>query len=96
MNETGNEAGNDTGKTEQHELASRRGFLKKAAYVAPAVMTLNVVPSIAAAGSGLAGCNNGIGNGDDCTPPGDPFDNDQDPSANPSTGPNATWKDTTQ
>ena len=30
---------------------SRRGFLVKAAYVAPLVVTLNVMPSIASAGS---------------------------------------------
>ncbi|MDH5426432.1 MAG: twin-arginine translocation signal domain-containing protein [Gammaproteobacteria bacterium] len=32
----------------------RRDFLKKAAYAAPVVMTLQVAPSIASAGSGMA------------------------------------------
>ncbi len=33
---------------------SRRGFLRKAAYTAPLIATISVLPSIAAAGS----CNN--------------------------------------
>jgi hypothetical protein len=47
---------------------SRRGFIKKLAFVPPAIVTLSVIPSIASAGS--PGCNNGPGNGPDCLPPG--------------------------
>ncbi len=47
---------------------SRRDFLKKTAYVAPVVLTLQAAPSLAAVGS--ARCNNGFGNGSDCEPPG--------------------------
>jgi len=39
----------------------RRNFIKKAAYIAPAVMTLAAAPSIAQSGSG-AGSNSGGGN----------------------------------
>lgn len=50
---------------------SRRDFVKKAAYTAPAVLTLAAVPSFAGNGSGRVKrkCNNGFGNGPDgCTP----------------------------
>jgi hypothetical protein len=47
---------------------SRREILKKAAYAAPVIMTLSVMPAFARTGS--AHCNNGVGNGPDCDPPG--------------------------
>jgi hypothetical protein len=65
--------------------ASKRELLKKAAYVAPAILTLKVVPSFASSGSGLADRegeefktkgNNGVGNGEDPQPPGNPPVND--------------------
>lgn len=54
---------------------SRREFLKIAGYVAPVVLTLSVMPAHAQSGSGVPnlnreGCNNGLGNFDDCPPPG--------------------------
>ena len=39
--------------TDQQQNSSRRNFLKKAAYVAPVIMTLKVTPSIASSGSGM-------------------------------------------
>ena len=45
---------------------SRREFLRKTAYVAPAIMTLSAVPAFAKSGSN---CNNGVAH-QDCTPPG--------------------------
>jgi hypothetical protein len=45
---------------------SRRKFIQKVAYAAPMIATISVLPSIASAGS----CNNGVGNGADCLPPG--------------------------
>jgi len=43
---------------EQSEVdRSRRGFLVKAAYVAPLVITLNVMPSVASAGSSFVATN---------------------------------------
>ncbi len=52
--------------------SSRRGFMERVAYTAPMVATLTVLPSIASAGSAAAKtkCNNGVGNGADCLPPG--------------------------
>lgn len=47
---------------------SRRKFLKTSTYVVPVVLTLSAMPSIASQGS--AHCNNGVGNGADCLPPG--------------------------
>ena len=47
---------------------SRRDFLKKTAYIAPVVITLNAAPRLASAGS-IKG-NNGFGNGCEGTPPG--------------------------
>ena len=38
---------------------SRRGFIKKAAYVAPLVLTLKATPAYAARGSGGCGGNGG-------------------------------------
>jgi hypothetical protein len=66
--------------------ASKRELLKKVAYVAPAILTLKVVPSFASSGSALAEQaregkdnekgNNGVGNGLDPQPPGNPKVND--------------------
>ena len=69
------------------ELASRRDVLKRAAYVAPAILTLKAVPAYAQSGSGLTTQarekgNNGVGNGPDPQPPGNPRVND-----GPGTGP---------
>lgn len=49
---------------------SRRDFLKKTAYVAPVVLTLQATPALAGQGSALKlKCNNGFGDGGDgCTP----------------------------
>lgn len=56
---------------------SRREFLGKASYVAPAILTLEAIPAFAKSGS-----NNGVGNGLDGQPPGNPPVND-----GPGTGP---------
>jgi len=40
---------------------SRRDFLKKAVYVAPAIVTLNAVPAFAGSGSGYGGGGHGGG-----------------------------------
>ena len=57
------------------EQISKRELLKKAAYIAPAILTLKAVPSFAKNGSGEKG-NNGVGNGEDPQPPGNPRPND--------------------
>ena len=44
-------------------MPSRRDFLKKAAYVAPAIVTLNAVPAFAGAGSDRRGHGNRGGHG---------------------------------
>ena len=41
-------------RTEMHK-SSRRAFVKKAAYVAPAILTLAAAPRFATAGSGKGG-----------------------------------------
>ena len=72
------------------EQTSKRELLKRAAYVAPMMLTLKVAPTFAASGSGLAENaetdkekgNNGVGNGLDPQPPGNPPVND-----GPGTGP---------
>ena len=65
------------------EKISKRELLKKAAYVAPAILTLKAIPSFASQGSGeRQKGNNGVGNGEDPQPPGDPKVND-----GPGTGP---------
>jgi hypothetical protein len=46
----------------------RRSFIKKAAYVAPAIVTMTAIPSFASVGSGRG--NEGVGNGYDAPPPG--------------------------
>ncbi len=43
---------NKTDKAVTPENPERRSFVKKASYVAPAIMTLPVIPSIAQSGSG--------------------------------------------
>ena len=73
------------------EHASRRELLKKAAYVTPAILTLKAVPAYAQSGSGANALrrgntgngqgngsqgNNGVGNGIDPQPPGNPKVND--------------------
>ena len=61
---------------------SKRELLKKAAYVAPVILTLKAVSSFAGTGSGRPKGNNGVGNGEDPQPPGNPPVND-----GPGTGP---------
>jgi hypothetical protein len=72
-----------------NEQISKRKLLKKAAYVAPAILTLKAMPSFASQGS-LKG-NNGVGNGEDPQPPGDPKIND-----GPGTGPGNPGSDINQ
>jgi hypothetical protein len=57
----------------KHDV-SKRKFIKTAAYVAPAILTLKATPSFASAGSGRG--NNGVGNGEDGQPPGNEPIND--------------------
>lgn len=54
---------------------TRREFVRKAAYLAPAIVTLTVLPAHQAVGSIRKG-NNGVGNGVDPQPPGNPPYND--------------------
>ncbi|MBI5462521.1 MAG: hypothetical protein HY941_10085 [Gammaproteobacteria bacterium] len=70
-------------KTEMNST-SRREFVKKLAYIPPAIVSLTILPAFHAAGSGLTGPrgNNGVGNGEDPQPPGNPPIND-----GPGTGP---------
>jgi len=57
--------------------SSKRKFLKTAVYVAPAILTLKAIPSFASSGSGRGDHgNNGVGNGYDPQPPGNPPIND--------------------
>ena len=64
---------------------SRRSFLKKAAYTTPLILTLKAEPAFASYGSGTdVRGNNGVGNGVDPQPPGNPPVND-----GPGTGPGA-------
>jgi hypothetical protein len=67
------------------EQTSKREWLKKAAYITPAILTLTAVSSFAANGSGVTELakekdkqkgNNGVGNGIDPQPPGNPPVND--------------------
>jgi hypothetical protein len=64
--------------TDMTELnSSKRKFLKAAAYVAPAILTLKAIPSFASSGSGRGDQgNNGVGNGYDPQPTGNPPIND--------------------
>jgi hypothetical protein len=62
---------------------SRRSFIKTAAYVTPLILSLKAEPAFASYGSGApAHGNNGVGNGVDPQPPGNPPIND-----GPGTGP---------
>jgi len=59
------------------ENQSKRDFLKKSAYVVPAILTLKAIPAFAGSGSGRPEHgNNGVGNGQDPQPPGNPPWND--------------------
>ena len=64
--------------------SNRRDFIKKTAYAVPVILTLQAMPSFGAAGSGGSKFkgNNGVGNGVDPQPPGNPPIND-----GPGTGP---------
>ena len=76
------------------EQISKRGLLKKAAYVAPAILTLKAIPSFASGGSSVTERekgNNGVGNGIDGQPPGNPKVND-----GPGTGPGNPGADSSQ
>ena len=74
--------------TPQHrDESSRRSFLKTVGYVAPVILTLQARPAFAQQGSGGSPNrppkgNNGVGNGEDPQPPGNPPIND-----GPGTGP---------
>jgi hypothetical protein len=65
----------------QMDEQSRRSFIKTAAYVTPLILSLKAEPAFASYGSGAHG-NNGVGNGSDPQPPGNPPVND-----GPGTGP---------
>lgn len=70
---------------------SKRDFLKKAAYVVPTILTLKAIPTFAGSGSGRAEKgNNGVGNGEDPQPPGNPPVNDG-PGSGPG-NPGKTYK----
>jgi hypothetical protein len=43
------------------QLNTRRDFLKKAGYTAPAILTISAAPAFAKNGSGVVRGNNGIG-----------------------------------
>lgn len=65
------------------DQTNRRDFIKKTAYMVPAILTLKAMPAFANFGSGNNGSgNNGVGNGPDLQPPGNPPVND-----GPGTGP---------
>jgi hypothetical protein len=65
------------------EKSDRRAFIKKTAYAVPIILTLKAMPAFAASGSGVSTKgNNGVGNGVDPQPPGNPPIND-----GPGTGP---------
>ena len=57
---------------------TRRDIIKKAVYVTPTILTLAAVPSFASTGSVevVEKGNNGVGNGLDPQPPGNPPIND--------------------
>jgi hypothetical protein len=55
---------------------TRRTFIKTAAYVAPVILTLKAAPALAQHGSQELKGNNGLGNGLDGQPPGNPPIND--------------------
>ena len=58
---------------DKETVPTRRTFIRTATYVAPAILTLKAAPALASRGSN---CNNGVGNGVDCQPPGNPPMND--------------------
>ncbi len=60
---------------------TRRTFVKTVAYVAPAVLTLKATPALADHASQQPKGNNGLGNGLDPQPPGDPKVNDGEGSS---------------
>jgi hypothetical protein len=67
----------------QMDEQSRRSFLKTTAYVAPLILSLKAESAFASYGSGSSvKANNGVGNGVDPQPPGNPPVND-----GPGTGP---------
>jgi hypothetical protein len=66
--------------TESEHDQSRRSFIKTTAYVTPLILSLKAAPAFASYGSGHG--NNGVGNGWDPQPPGNPRVND-----GPGTGP---------
>ena len=53
---------------------SRRVFVNRIAYAVPAILSLKAAPAFAAVGSEKG--NNGVGNGEDPQPPGNPPIND--------------------
>ena len=55
---------------------TRRTFVKTVAYVAPMVLTLKATPALADHASHQPKGNNGVGNGLDGQPPGNPPIND--------------------
>lgn len=57
-------------------MQTRRDFLKKGAYLAPLVLTVAVRPSFASSRYQPEKGNNGVGNGLDGQPPGNPPIND--------------------
>ena len=63
----------------------RRDFVKKAAYVAPVVLSLSVIPTLAAAGSYSRRHrgNEGVGNGIDPPPPGHTTNRNDYPGTGP-------------
>ena len=61
-------------RTEQKHDGSRRIFVNKIAYTVPLILSLKAQPAFAAAGSAKG--NNGVGNGVDPQPPGNPPIND--------------------
>lgn len=68
--------------TDMKHDPSRRSFVKRTAYAAPVILSLKAMPSFAMRGSYKTKGNNGVGNGLDPQPPGNPPIND-----GPGTGP---------
>ena len=67
-------------RSEEEHDDSRREFVNKIAYTVPLILSLKAQPAYAAVGSEKG--NNGVGNGEDPQPPGNPPIND-----GPGTGP---------
>lgn len=82
------QSGVKMGQGNSGKVPSRRAFLTALTYVAPAILTLQARPAFAQLGSGTPNKpkkpkgNNGVGNGEDPQPPGNPPIND-----GPGTGP---------